>query len=64
MESAFAELRRGIELVERDFPGADQERGLTAMLDQALALYRANEDVKAAHLLQAFEAKIFKQNGR
>ena len=63
LERAFAELRRGVEFVERDFPGADRERGLNAALDQALALYRDGEDVRASHLLQDFEAKIFKTEG-
>jgi hypothetical protein len=62
LERAFAELRKGVDFVERDFPGADRERGLNALLAEALALYRAGEDVKAAHLLQDFEAKIFKRN--
>jgi hypothetical protein len=62
LERAFAELKKGVEFVERDFPGADRDRGLNAMLDEALALYRAGEDVKAAHLLQDFEAKIFNRN--
>ena len=64
LDRAFAELRRGVQFVERDFPGADRERELNAMLDQALALYQKGEDVKAAHLLQDFEAKIFKGNER
>ena len=62
LERAFAELRKGVAFVDRGLPGADRERGLTAMLDEALRLYRAGEDVKAAHLLQDFEARIFKRS--
>lgn len=61
LERAFSELRKGVSLVDQDFPGADRERGLSAMLDEALCLYQRGEDVKAAHLLQDFEAKIFKE---
>jgi hypothetical protein len=63
LDRAFSELRHGVELVEKDFPGADRGRGLNAILDEALALYRAGEDVKAAHLLHDFEQKIFRTPG-
>lgn len=36
LERAFDELRYGVELIEKDFPGANVERGLQSLLDQAL----------------------------
>jgi hypothetical protein len=61
LNRAFAELRQGVRLVEKDFPGADAKRGLSAILEQALALYRAGDDVGGAHKLQDFERLIFKE---
>ena len=60
LERAFTELRHGVSLVEADFPGADAKRGLSALLDEALALYKSGNEVAAAHRLQDFEALIFK----
>ena len=60
LERAFVELRSGIALIEADFPGADQQRGLSALLDRALASYRSGADVQAAHLLQDFERLVYK----
>jgi hypothetical protein len=61
LEKAFDELRRGVAFVENDFPGADAARGLSLILDEALALYRAGNDVAGAHRLQDFEQLIFKE---
>ena len=61
LERAFVELRRGIALVEADFPGADVQRGLSARLEEALALYQSGDDVAGAHKLQEFESLIFKE---
>jgi hypothetical protein len=60
LERAFDELRHGIELVEKDFPGANAERGLQSLLDRALLSYRSGDEVTGAHLLQDFEQLVFK----
>jgi hypothetical protein len=60
LERAFAELRNGIAIVEADFPGADEQRGLAILLDQALASYRSGDDLRGAQLLQDFERLVFK----
>jgi exonuclease VII small subunit len=61
LEKAFIELQNGIKLIEREFPGADKERGLSMLLERALASYRNGETVSGAHLLQEFEALVFKR---
>ena len=61
LERAFAELKRGVSLVEADFPGADAQRGLSALLEEAFALYKAGDDIGGAHKLQDFSANIFKE---
>lgn len=61
LDRAFQELRYGVALVERDFPGADAQRGLTATLDRSLASYHAGQVVAGAHALQDFQDLIFRQ---
>src|SRR4051812_31014510 len=61
LDRAFAELRHGVHLIERHFPGADARRGLSAILEQALASYRAGDEVGGAHKLQDFEKLVFKE---
>jgi len=58
LDGAFEELRRGVRLFEREFPGADRERGLNALLEEALSHYRAGDDIKGAHILHQFEKRI------
>lgn len=60
LEKAFAELKHGISLIEKDFPGADKERGLSNLLEQALASYLSGNELAGAHLLQDFESRIYK----
>jgi hypothetical protein len=60
LDRAFEELRHGITFVERDFPGADQQRGLSAALDRSLAFYRSGDRLRGAHALQDFQDLIFK----
>jgi len=60
LSRAFEELERGIALVEADFPGADEKRGLSVTLARALASYRQGDDVAGAHTLQDFQNLIFK----
>ncbi len=62
LEKAFHELRKGIVLVEQDFPGADKQRGLSAVLDEALASYEKGDEVRGAHRLQDFQNLIFKSD--
>jgi hypothetical protein len=61
LERAFAELRHGVSFVEADFPGADAQRGLSALLEEALSLYKAGDEIGGAHKLQDFSALIFKK---
>ncbi|MCW2003314.1 hypothetical protein FHY30_002069 [Xanthomonas arboricola] len=60
LDRAFDELRHAISLVEADFPGADQQRGLSVILDRSLASYRQGDIVAGAHTLQDFQDLIFK----
>jgi hypothetical protein len=60
LDKAFEELRHGITLVEKDLPGADLDRGLTAVLEESLAYYRSGHEVKGAHRLRDFENLIYK----
>ena len=57
---AFDELKHGIALVEQDFPGADQDRGLSVLLERSLASYREGDIVAGAHTLQDLQDLIFK----
>jgi len=59
LDRAFEELAEGVRLVERDFPNADQQRGLSALLAQSHEAYRSGDEVSGAHLLQDFQARIF-----
>jgi hypothetical protein len=61
LDRAFAELREGVSLVEKDFPGADGQRGLNAVLYRALSSYRSGDDRAGAHALQDFQDLIFKR---
>ncbi len=63
LEKAFRELKKGVLLVERESPGADKQRGLTTVLDDALASYRKGDEVRGAHRLQDFQNLIFKSAG-
>ena len=61
LEKAFSELRRGIDFVDIDFPGADVDRVLSRLLDSSFASYKMGDDKSGAHLLQDFQDKIFKR---
>ncbi len=60
LNKAFKQLRDGVEIAypETFFP--EKKPALYALLDRSLAAYRAGDDVASAHLLQDFEASIFK----
>jgi hypothetical protein len=60
LDKAFALLRSGIELVERDIPGIDDEQGLTLLLEESLKNYRLGNQVQAAHQLQDWRNMILK----
>ena len=62
LEKAFQELRKGIVLVEHDSPGADEKRGLSVVLDEALASYKKGDEVRGAHRLQDFQNLIFESD--
>jgi hypothetical protein len=59
LQRAFEELRRGVALVEKDFPGSDAQRGLNHLLDEAMASYQAGDAQGAVTALHRFEAAIF-----
>jgi hypothetical protein len=61
LDRAFEELAHGVLLVEQDFPGADRQRGLSAVLERSLAAYRAGDSLTGAHSLQDFQDLIFKR---
>ena len=61
LQKAFHELQAGIDFVEEDVVGKTVEDRLYVLLDEAQAAYTAGERYKAAHLLQDFEALIFKK---
>ena len=59
LERACAELHRGLEMLIADQRSPAPTSELRLMLDQALAAYKEGDDIKGAHLLQAFEAQAF-----
>jgi hypothetical protein len=61
LERAFVELRRGLEMVDPEVATAEKMPKMSQLLDESLQAYRAGNDVKGAHLLQDFEAMIFKE---
>jgi hypothetical protein len=61
LEHAFTELRNGVALVEADFPGADVQRGLSALLQESFAAYESGNEMGGAHKLQEFGSRIFKE---
>jgi hypothetical protein len=60
LDRAFAELRAGAALVEQDFPGANETRGLTELLERSLQAYKRGDEVAGAHLLQDFQNRVYK----
>ncbi len=61
LERAFAELRRGLDLLGSDDAASGRMAERTALLEASLEAYRLNDVRKGAHLLQDFEALIFKK---
>lgn len=60
LDRAFEELNGGMELVRKEIKDEVELARLQRLLDESLAAYRAGNDVKGAHLLQDFEAGVFK----
>ena len=62
LDRAFDELRQGIQLIEPDMADAAKRKHLASLLEQAIAAYKAGDEVKGAHLVQDFQDLIFKRN--
>jgi hypothetical protein len=60
LDKAFALLRTGIDLVEREVPGVDAKCGLSLLLEESLKSYRLGNRLQAAHQLQAWRTAILK----
>ena len=61
LDKAFSELRGGLSFVEEDVVGVETKHRLSLLLDEARAAYIAGERKQGAHLLQDFEALIFRK---
>lgn len=61
LERAFEELRNGIDLVHRENREAGRSKLLSQLLDESLSLYKAGNELAAAHKLQDFQDAIFKR---
>lgn len=60
LNRAFAELRKGMALIDPEVADQQEREKLSALLDASWAAYQAGDEVKGAHLLQDFESLIFK----
>lgn len=60
LERAFEQLRQGVDIAYPEDSFADKRAHLHGILDGCYAQYRAGEDIKAGHLLNEFQDKIFK----
>ena len=61
LELAFEELRNGIDLGSRENPESDSSKLLSKLLDESFSLYKAGNELAAAHKLQDFQDAIFKR---
>ena len=61
LERAFEELRKGIDLIDPTMMDDAKHRRLLSLLEESLNSYQAGDEVNGAHLLQDFEALIFKK---
>lgn len=59
LQSAFAEIRNGLELVPVSENDPHYHDRLRAILDESLSAYRAGERKEGAHRLQDFRDMIF-----
>ncbi len=62
LEKAFKILNSSMEFVKEKISNSDQLKKLQSLLDKSNAAYTNGEDVKGAHILQEFEAIVFKDN--
>ena len=62
LERAFEELNAGMQFVREEIKDEAEILRLQQLLDDSLVAYRAGDDVKGAHLLQAFEAGVFQRS--
>ena len=61
LERAFEELRYGVRLVEKDFPGSDAKRGLSLLIERSLESYRSGDAKAGAQTLQDFQDLVFRR---
>jgi exonuclease VII small subunit len=62
LDMAFAELRQGMQFVEKRIHNQPVIARLQSLLDESLAAYREGDDLKGAHLLQDFESMVIENN--
>lgn len=60
LDRAFTELRQGLLLVDPKVADETKRARLSLLLDESLDAYRAGDELRGAHLLNDFEALIFK----
>ena len=60
LSRAFESLRQGIEIAYPDISFAKKRQKLHELLDRSYAAYEVGENIRAGHLLNEFEANIFK----
>lgn len=58
LDSAFEELKNGMQFVAIKFKDDEFIQDLEKLLNLSLSEYRQGNDVKGAHLLQNLEAKL------
>ena len=61
LDKAFSELRAGLNFVESEVVGVETKRQLSSLLEESQTAYVQGARKKGAHLLQDFEALIFKK---
>ena len=61
LEKAFEFLSKSMEFVKEKITDGDQLNKLKTLLDESKQAYENGDDVKGAHLLQEFEAIVFKK---
>jgi len=60
LEKAFEVLNNSMEFVREKISNGDQLQQLQGLLNDSNTAYKDGDDVKGAHLLQEFEAVVFK----
>jgi hypothetical protein len=62
LDMAFAELRQGMKFVEGRIQNPSVIARLDSLLDESLAAYRDDDDVKGADILHEFESILIENN--